>query len=799
MKLIELQVHHTTTTTTTNMNTTTIDINNNASDIVEEETGSLPAVLIQSLVLDHNHTSLPLAATSRVSPSLRDIQNNEIDLKCTSTSTITSTSTSTLTSMHASYTAASKMGISIANTNTITISGSTSASTTSGERSNATSQSLNTQATNTITNTTSDENHSRPLHVSTSSHSHDRGSSSQLHHHCGEQNKPLHAAQECDLMGLPYPVSDRERGDVSERAVKLPPPPQSCETSHAASSSHRRKWPKVNSKQPPERQDSHSSQDADATTATTHAHARLARNEMEHESKESSSSDHSDSGYAGSASSNSGFASSPSFCSSDTFSEPRRHGRNHGQHVSGMLAPNSSCSSELADFSSGGDSMFSTRVSPFVGCLSVDSETSGNETTTARAGSATGRDDLPRTPFALGASMVEAPELPLASCFPTRHRRRHRRHSTGTGASASASTGSTSTGTGQAGSKTTGLTDSYPELNVNNLNIQGQAQGQGQGLENECTLADTWSFVERQLKRKMNFEDLLKRKSYAEHCQELHANFRSAVKGIRHFDSSSSADSSNYSYSGSGGSGSGSDAVSTGTHNTGHGNVVSSHTPIYDVGVDIMAKVLTYLHPMEVYSVLSSPLSKTFKSAFCNPQDLWKVLCLSEPFYAKVDKSRDGSDDSISSYPICKNLEVKHLLGRYRLLYSLFIKCVRYLDRIKEDAKNGRTPSATYENDHDDSSGNSFEDNRSLKSFFAKAHAVKRKKKNPSEDTSGSGSEGGSVSSQSSKISSLGDSRHDSKRRKSSETSKKVSQSRHMQSLLSLFSNSNSFFLLHFI
>jgi hypothetical protein len=33
------------------------------------------------------------------------------------------------------------------------------------------------------------------------------------------------------------------------------------------------------------------------------------------------------------------------------------------------------------------------------------------------------------------------------------------------------------------------------------------------------------------------------------------------------------------------------------------------------------------------------------------------------------------------------------VLGEYRLLYTSFVRCLKYLDRIQEDARNGRPPS----------------------------------------------------------------------------------------------------------
>lgn len=241
------------------------------------------------------------------------------------------------------------------------------------------------------------------------------------------------------------------------------------------------------------------------------------------------------------------------------------------------------------------------------------------------------------------------------------------------------------------------------------------------------SLPDTWSFVERQLQRKMNFELMLKKKTNEEYFKELNANFQSAVKRIRHLDSNSSISSiksalTTTSYSNE-------NAINCFTY-------IKRDTTIYDVGVDVMSKILTFLKPTDVYSMMTMPISKTFRATFSVPQNLWKILCLSEPFNAKVDRGKDGSDDSISSYPICKNLEVKHALGRYRLLYSSFVKCVKYLDRVKEDAKNGRTPAGTY--DSDENSAHSYADNSSLQQFFAEAHRLKRKERSNSDSNDSS-------------------------------------------------------------
>ena len=41
-----------------------------------------------------------------------------------------------------------------------------------------------------------------------------------------------------------------------------------------------------------------------------------------------------------------------------------------------------------------------------------------------------------------------------------------------------------------------------------------------------------------------------------------------------------------------------------------------------------------------------------------------------------------------SSFPLCNDLEIRHLFGRYRLLYSSFVRCVKYLDRLRDLIQN---------------------------------------------------------------------------------------------------------------
>lgn len=127
---------------------------------------------------------------------------------------------------------------------------------------------------------------------------------------------------------------------------------------------------------------------------------------------------------------------------------------------------------------------------------------------------------------------------------------------------------------------------------------------------------------------------------------------------------------------------------------------------IMTIGSDIMAHVLTFLPPPTILDVLTMPLSKEWRRSFTSQPELWRVLCLVEPFKAELitdakDKNNnecedDASSDSSSSFcslgvPIHKTGSA--LLDKYRLLYTSFVRCMKYLSQIREDAVSGRAPS----------------------------------------------------------------------------------------------------------
>jgi len=158
-------------------------------------------------------------------------------------------------------------------------------------------------------------------------------------------------------------------------------------------------------------------------------------------------------------------------------------------------------------------------------------------------------------------------------------------------------------------------------------------------------------------------------------------------------------------------------------------DVLPEEATIYSLGHDAMANIASFLHPQETHSFLTTPLSKTWLQTYTAPQELWKILCTSKPFYAMLPSGGESGDDgSTSSYPLCNDLQMRHLFGKYRLLYASFVRCMKYLNRLQDDALNGREPSVTATSNPSDMYP--FNNNVSLKAYFAKARRIVRSHRN---------------------------------------------------------------------
>lgn len=133
-----------------------------------------------------------------------------------------------------------------------------------------------------------------------------------------------------------------------------------------------------------------------------------------------------------------------------------------------------------------------------------------------------------------------------------------------------------------------------------------------------------------------------------------------------------------------------------------------------------MAQVLTFLDASEILSVLTMPLCKEWHQSYGSNQDLWKTMCLLEPFKATLPDDSDSDDDeSFTSLPM--EPAVKNVFGEYRLMFTSFVRCLRYLERIQQDARNGLTPTSS---DNSQSGFPHFGISKSLKRFLQRKNDV---------------------------------------------------------------------------
>jgi hypothetical protein len=134
-----------------------------------------------------------------------------------------------------------------------------------------------------------------------------------------------------------------------------------------------------------------------------------------------------------------------------------------------------------------------------------------------------------------------------------------------------------------------------------------------------------------------------------------------------------------------------------------------------------MANILSFVDPPEAVRLLTAPICTQWRASYTAHQDLWRTLCKAEPFCAKLEDDRDrgqqnetrsksneeddsdddeddDDDDSFCSldkyYDLSDDEEDKSeshdVLGEYRLLYTSFVRCMNYLNRLHDDAKKGR-------------------------------------------------------------------------------------------------------------
>ena len=172
--------------------------------------------------------------------------------------------------------------------------------------------------------------------------------------------------------------------------------------------------------------------------------------------------------------------------------------------------------------------------------------------------------------------------------------------------------------------------------------------------------------------------------------------------------------------------------------NKNEAKTLDGKVPIMALDCDVLAHVLTFLEPPDVLDVLTMPLSKGWLSHFTNQPELWRVLCLSEPFKAHIDDDDDHSSSSSSSISsdddsLFLSSSSTKRNSKFRLLYASYIRCMKCLARIKEDAISGKPLSMVdYAAVLEESgmlattSARTFGTNQNLQQFLARARTCTR-------------------------------------------------------------------------
>lgn len=540
----------------------------------------------------------------------------------------------------------------------------------------------------------------------------------------------------------------------------------------------------------------------------------------------STSSSCSDEGYAGSASSNDNFGTEQSTCSSPSISSsegggenntlankksactlvsasrnkgitgPPREKRAPRSNSGGSFASSSSSSSELADFSSG-VSGACAEGGPFAfHSFSGSSSPRSSYADRSSDESEEGNDRTQKKPQEAKWAAAKRTAKPAKRSHSSHHKKRQSPASTNTCLKTYVVDSSTV--------ETTSASSTKPNKGVKRPHRAISSAATSNKEQSDCgaisslvpsvssTLQDETSLLDQSFKKKMM--RAAQRKAQMQHHHKLAQSFQSALKQNSPQDpsiaTSSSVASAPLPLLSTSSSQKRPPPSMMGISHTTACLALSEKAsfkrtklppntkpPIYGLRCDTMALCLSYLEPPEVHSVLMMPLSKEWRATFTMPQDLWRVICLSEPFYAKFeggdDPFGDESDDSASSFPTCTDLQVRHIFGRYCLLYTSFVRCMKYLARIKDDAINGRSPSSFDDGGflariHERSPSTvgegcgmanlPFNANSSLKNFLAKARGVVRKNRRQRDGSPVSDGNGADESSNSSSRASSADS-----------------------------------------
>ena len=133
------------------------------------------------------------------------------------------------------------------------------------------------------------------------------------------------------------------------------------------------------------------------------------------------------------------------------------------------------------------------------------------------------------------------------------------------------------------------------------------------------------------------------------------------------------------------------------------------------LGSDVMISVVSFLEPRETLNVLTMPLCKEFRVSYTSDQELWRTVCCTDPFSADLnrrnpasgaagnsDREENDDDDDDGSFCSLSGFDETYdgsnsncVLGEYRLVYTSFVRCMNYLERIqKNDLPSGNNEPA---------------------------------------------------------------------------------------------------------
>lgn len=124
--------------------------------------------------------------------------------------------------------------------------------------------------------------------------------------------------------------------------------------------------------------------------------------------------------------------------------------------------------------------------------------------------------------------------------------------------------------------------------------------------------------------------------------------------------------------------------------------------PFLMLGSDVMASVVGFLEPRQTLDLLTVPLCKQWRRSYTSDQDLWRTICCSEPFSANLsgdtssassspssakshDKSNHKNDADDNGSVLSSMNDFESALGEFRLIYTSFVRCMRYLDHIQNN------------------------------------------------------------------------------------------------------------------